>query len=292
MTDLSVTPPAAAATGRRRRSATYRAARAAWRAAGRQTSAVRLMPSFLIVGAQRCGTTSLFTALSQHPGVRMPLGRKGIHYFDAAYGHDLSWYRGHFPVTRPGAHVITGESSPYYMFHPLAPERIARDLPSVQLLVALRDPVERAYSAHAHELARGFETEPFERALELENGRLEQAREQLRERPLAEAHAHRHQAYLTRGQYIEQLEHLESLVGRDRIHVVDSGVFFTNPQQEFGPVLSYLGLPPSEQIEFGQHNARPRSPMPAPLRQRLEDHFQPYDERLARWLGRVPSWRT
>ena len=54
----------------------------------------------------------------------------------------------------------TFESSPYYMFHPLAAERIARDLPGVKLIVLVRDPVERAYSQHAHELARGFETEP------------------------------------------------------------------------------------------------------------------------------------
>ena len=67
---------------------------------------------------------------------------------------------------------ITGESSPYYLFHPLAAERIARDLPDVRLVVLLRDPVERAYSAYTHERARGFETETFARALELEPERL------------------------------------------------------------------------------------------------------------------------
>jgi Sulfotransferase domain len=291
VTDLSITHLADPAAGRRR-SAAYRAARTAWQAAGRRTAPIRLLPSFLIVGAQRCGTTSLFTALSQHPGVRMPLGRKGIHYFDVGYEHDLSWYRGHFPLAIRRSRVVTGESSPYYMFHPLAPERLASDLPSVQLVVALRDPVERAYSAHAHELARGFETEPFERALELEATRLADADALLHAGDVREVHAHRHQAYLTRGQYIEQLERLENLVGRERIHVVDSAAFFTAPEQEFGQLLSYLGLPPSEKIRFGQHNARPRSAMPGSLRRRLEEHFQPYDERLAWWLGRVPGWRS
>ncbi|HEY7145148.1 MAG TPA: sulfotransferase domain-containing protein [Streptosporangiaceae bacterium] len=293
MTDLGTTSrPADPAQGARRRSAAYRAARAAWQAAGRRTAPIRVLPSFLIVGGQRCGTTSLFTALSQHPGVRMPLGRKGIHYFDVAYHHDLSWYRGHFPLAVPGSRVITGESSPYYMFHPLAPERIARDLPSVRLIAALRDPVERAYSAHAHELARGFETEPFERALELEASRLAGTGALLSAAGQPEVPAHRHQAYLTRGQYIDQLERLEALVGRDRIHVVDSAVFFETPEREFSEVLAYLGLPAADTIRFGQHNARPRAPMPGSLRGRLEEHFRPYDERLARWLGRPPSWRT
>ena len=101
-----------------------------------------------------------------------------VHYFDADYGRGLDWYRSHFP--RPaharsaaqavGTQPVAFESSPYYMFHPLAAERIFRDLPGAKLLVLLRDPVERAYSAHAHEVAWGFETEPFEQALDGREG--------------------------------------------------------------------------------------------------------------------------
>ena len=87
----------------------------------------------------------------------------------------MNWYRAHFPFAaqaalrtrRTGHPAMTFESSPYYLFHPLAAGRIARALPRVKVLILLRDPVERAYSAHAHELARGYETEPFERALSL-----------------------------------------------------------------------------------------------------------------------------
>jgi sulfotransferase family protein len=267
-------------------------ARRAWHVAGRMTAPARLLPGFLIVGAQRCGTTSLAKALFSHPQVRQPFDRKGIHYFDTGYGHGMAWYRAHFPLAWPGSRAITGESSPYYMFHPLAGERIAADLPRVRLIAALRDPVERAYSAHAHELARGFETEPFERALELEEARLAGVEEALRGGEITVSHSHQHQAYLARGRYIDQLERLESLVGRDRIHVVDSGAFFANPGGEFSGLLAFLGLPPAPGIDYGQYNARPRAPMPDSLRHRLEEHFAPYDERLARWLGRTPSWRN
>src|SRR5205823_12464311 len=102
-----------------------------------------------------------------------------VHFFDVSCRRGLSWYRCQFPrlpsarrATR-GADVtpVSFESSPYYMFHPAAPERIARDLPEVRLLVLRRDPVERANSGHAHEVAHGFETESFEAALELEPAR-------------------------------------------------------------------------------------------------------------------------
>lgn len=269
------------------------------RTIGRITARQRVLPSFLIVGAQRSGTTSMYRTLSQHPAVLKAVLHKGVHYFDLNYGRGLSWYRGHFPLDSSARRVQreTGvpaqsmESSPYYMVHPLAPTRIAADLPDVKLLVLLRDPVERAYSAHAHELARGFETQPFERALALEPERLRGQTERLSSDPDAISHEHQHNAYLSRGQYVDYLEHLARLFGRDRLHAVDSHAFFAHPEGSYDGVLRFLGLPHTGYPTFERHNARPRAPMPDSLRRRLEEHFQPYDERLEEWLGRRPSWR-
>ncbi|HEY2129198.1 MAG TPA: sulfotransferase [Streptosporangiaceae bacterium] len=264
--------------------------------AGRLTHRARMLPGFLIVGAQRCGTTSMYRTLSQHPAVLKSPLHKGVHFFDTSYDRGLPWYQGHFPLRSRAARAaratpVTFESSPYYMFHPLAAERISRDLPGVRLLVLLRDPVERAYSAHAHELARGYETEPFERALELEASRLAGEAERIMADPSYRSHSHQHHAYRTRGQYIEQLERLEKLFGRDRIHVVDSSDFFTDPAPVYAAVLDFLGLPFLGNPVFERHNARPRSPLPAQLGKALDEHFIPYDKRLAGWLGRDPSWR-
>lgn len=285
MRAVSVSPPA------------RRAAHSVSVTAGRLTSRARMLPAFLIVGAQRCGTTSMYRTLSQHPAVVKAVLHKGVHYFDMNYGRSLGWYRAHFPLASRAAGAspssiapVTFESSPYYMFHPLAAGRIAADLPAVKLLVLLRDPVERAYSAWAHERARGFETEPFERALELEASRLAGEAERIAAEPGYLSLSHQHHAYTGRGQYIEQLERLEAVVGRDRIHVVDSGDFFARPEPAYDSVLDFLGLPGGEYPEFERHNARPRSAMPEPVRASLAGHFAPYDERLAAWLGWIPSW--
>lgn len=281
-----------------------RAVRSVTRTAGRATSGLRMRPAFLIVGAQRCGTTSMFKTLSQHPAVLPVVLHKGVHYFDDVhYAKGMPWYLGHFPLQararavgrRLGVTPVTGESSPYYVFHPLAPERIARDLPGVRLIVLLRDPVERAYSAFTHEQARGYESESFARALALEPQRVTGEADRMRTEPGYESHHWRHNAYLTRGQYVEQLEHLERLVGRERLHVIDSEEFFTDPRPAFDDVCRFLGLPAAadlnHDIRFDRHNARPRAPMDAATRSRLEEHFAPYDERLAAWWGRRPSWR-
>lgn len=281
--------------------ATKRAVLSLSRGVGRLTATSRLLPGFLIVGAQRCGTTSLYRALAQHPLLLKPVLHKGAHYFDAAYDRGLPWYRGHFPLTaraarlqrRHGGHPLAFESSPYYLFHPLAGERIARDLPGVKLIVLVRDPVERAHSAHAHELARGFEREPdFERALALEETRLLGAEQLLREEPHARHHAHRHHAYLARGRYAEQLDRLEPLFGRDRLLVLDSHRFFTQPERLYQRVLDFLDVPRMGDPVFERHNSRPRTAaLSDATRRMLGDHFAAQDARLVRWLGGAPSWR-
>lgn len=267
-------------------------------AAGRATWPIRMTPALLIAGGQRCGTTSMYRALAQHPAIAKPVLRKGVHFFDVAYDKDMKWYRAHFPMRASarraapaGVEPIAFESSPYYLFHPLSSARIGESLPGVKILVLVRDSVERAYSAHAHELARGYELETFERALELEEERLQGEQERLVADPDYESHAHRHQAYLRRGQYAEQIQRMAAHVGRDHIHVVDSHRFFTEPEQSFADVLAFLCLPPAGSISFERHNARSRAPMTEGLRRRLQSHFAPHDEQLIPWLGATPSWR-
>jgi hypothetical protein len=265
---------------------------------GRATQQLRTLPTLLITGGQRCGTTSMYRALTQHPAVLKAVMHKGVHYFDTHYDRGLPWYRSHFPLEatrrktarRTGAVPVTLESSPYYGFHPLAGQRIATDLPGVRLLVLIRDPVERAYSAHAHELARGYETEPFERALELETERLDGEEARLVRDPTYVSHAHQHQAYVRRGQYVELLRRLDQVVGRERMLVVDSHTFFNDPSETLATVLKFLDLP-AHQIRSERHNARPRKEISSSTGRRLDEHFMPYDEELASWLGWTPSWR-
>ncbi len=270
------------------------------RSYGRLTAPARMLPSFLICGGQRCGTTSLYRALAAHPVVLKAVLHKGVHYFDTGYHRGLGWYRGHFPLLRAAARVErahgapaqTFESSPYYMYHPQAAGRIARDLPGVRVVVLVRDPVERAYSQHAHEVARGFETEPsFTRALELEPARLRGQEERLRRDGAYYSFSHQHHAYRGRGEYARYLERMAALLGRERVKVVESERFFADPGAVYDEVLDFLGLPRLGHPTFLRHNGRARSaPMSTALRAELTAHYAPYDKRLTPWLGHPPSW--
>lgn len=260
------------------------------------TARWRMQPSFLIIGAQRSGTTTLFRLLSQHPSVVRPTSSKGVRYFDLGYAHGPRWYRAHFPLLvigrMSGRAAQTFESSGYYANHPLAAQRIAADLPNAKVVLMVRDPVERAYSAHAHELARGFETEDFETALALEEERTAREEERLAADPAYVSGEHVHHFYLGRGRYVEQVDRFARELGEERVYVLDADRFFAEPRAEVAALVDWLGLPAWQPTALVHENARPRAPMSSELHDRLRAYYQPYDARLTDWLGHPPSWRA
>ena len=262
---------------------------------GMLTAGLRMEPSFIVVGASRSGTTTLFRVLSEHPDVVRPTLSKGIWYFDLNHDRGRRWYRGHFPLAWPamrrtGGRAKTFESSGYYLFHPLAAERIGRELPGVHVVVMVRDPVERAYSAHRHELVRGFETEDFETALALEPARLAGEEDRIRADPTYRSRHHRHHSYLARGRYAPQIQRFIDAVGPEHVHIVDADRLFVDPG-ELTTLFAGLGLTPWRPHEVGRHNAQARGPMDPALRTRLEEEFADDDRALAALMGRTPHWR-
>jgi Sulfotransferase domain len=275
-----------------------RAARWSAQAYARPTAGLRLLPSYLIIGAQRAGTTSLHRYLVQHPAVRTMLRTKGVHFFDTNYGRGISWYASRFPTRlsgwylrrRHGTELVTGEASPYYVFHPQVPRRVAEHLPGVKLILLLRDPVRRAYSHYQHEVARGFETLSFEEAIDAEPARLAGEHQRLLAEPLYNSHAHQHHSYLARGRYAEQLAAWRSLFPDEQLLVLSSERFFREPDRTFRRVLDFLELPAFTPAAYEQHNAHDYPQMGEAVRARLADHYREPNRRLYETLGEELGW--
>jgi Sulfotransferase domain len=274
------------------------AIRAGERRLGQRTSRFRLLPDYLIIGAQRAGTTSLYKYLSRHPGVGAALLGKGAHFFDTNYSRDLGSYRAHFPTRahkwyvkrRHDLELVTGEASPYYLAHPHAPYRIAEALPDVKLIVLLRDPVERAYSQYQHELARGFETLSFEEAIDREPERLAGEVEKMRADSSYDSFSLQHHSYLTRGRYAEQLETWYSLFPREQILVLASEDFFGDPDRIFRRVLEFLGVPSVSLPRYERFNPRRYEEMGEAMRRRLTEYFAEPNARVYELLGVDFGW--
>ena len=234
-------------------------------------------PTFLIIGAQKAGTTSLHEYLGEHPDVGMPT-KKEVHYYDHAPRRSAGWYRSHFPL-RGGCHH-TGEATPFYLFHPAVPARVRAGLPDVRLIVLLRDPVERAYSQHNYEVALGFEELGFAEAIAREPERLAADDERWRAEPGFRSYAHEHHAYVARGLYAQQLENWYAEFPRDQMFVMASEKLFVEPAESLHEVQRWLGLGEHTPAELTARNAGSYAPIDPALREELKARFAEDEARL------------
>jgi len=205
---------------------------------------IKKRPDFLIVGAQKCGTTSLFHFLSQHPLVCMP-EVKEVHFFDLRYQKGTNWYLDQFRV--PFSFVkkfVAGEASPYYIFHPLVPERVAKHLPGVKLIFMLRNPVIRAYSHFYHQKKLGTEPlDSFREAVAIEAERLGQEEFRLMREEIMISQHFQDFSYIARGMYAQQIERWLRFFPMSQMHFIKSEDFFANPEDEMRQVHRFLGVP-------------------------------------------------
>ncbi len=226
------------------------------------------LPEFLIIGGQRCGTTSLYRYLAGHPSVRPATGKE-LQFFSLHHRRGERWYRAHFPVRPPG--VLSFEASPYYLFDPDVPARAAAMLPQARFVALLRDPAERAYSHYLHSRSYGVEPLSFAEALDAEPARLATG-----------GHAARRQfSYLARGRYAEQLSRWFAHVPRDRVLVVRTEEL----NERYPEILGFLGLDAAP-TPGDRHTRRPAgSPGLTPeLRERLRREFAADQAALAALL--------
>ena len=269
---------------------------------GEVTFGLRRGPDFVIIGAKRGGTTSLYNYLLEHPSIQ-PLfpGRqhiKGVHYYDSNYACGLRWYRSHFPleannrhIVRPGLRpAIAGEASPYYLFHPLAAERLARDFPTMQIIVNLRDPVERAYSHYKEQRYHGRETLSFEAALDAEDDRLRGEADRIAAKPGYVSVAHEHHSYLTQSLYLDMLPRWFALFPSEQFHIMASEDFYVDPDRHVNEVWRFLGLPPRKLVSRTRHNHQAAPDIQPETRQRLQDAIADHNRGLEDLLGRSLPW--
>jgi hypothetical protein len=261
------------------------------------TAGIRLLPDFIIISVERGGTTSLYRYITAHPCVD-PAFRKEVHYFDLNFTRGLSWYRAHFPTRWRAAWVssrwrhrlLTGEASPYYLYHPWVPERIRETLPEVRLIALLRNPVERAYSHYQMNRRQGKEPLSFEGAIASEEERLRGEYDRLVRDATYYSDNHYNFGYLTRGVYVDPLTRWGERFPAERLLVLRSEDLYLDPRETLLQVNCFLGLPEWEPARFRPYNQKPYSEIDPKTRRKLLDYFEPHNWRLYEYLGRDLGW--
>ena len=252
---------------------------------GRATSAARPLPDFLILGAQKAGTTALYSYLRRHPSITGP-SWKEVSYFDRHYARGEAWYRGNFPNKARTRGKLVGEASPSYLFHPLGPQRVRALVPDARLVVLVRDPVDRALSHYQHEVALGREPLSFEDALAAEEERTRGEAERLAADPRAFSRAWWDHTYAARGRYAEQLERWLDVYPREQLLVVATEELGERPAETYASILAFLGAPPHELEKYPRVFDRDYEPMRVETRVALAEVFAEPNRRLEALLGR------
>ena len=267
------------------------------------SSPLRKPPDFLIIGAKRGGSTSLWNSVVRHPDVAPMVPKrlkiKGTGFFSLNYANGASWYRSHFPTELSralasrsrGIRPVTGEATPYYLFHPHAAARASQLVPDVKLIVILRDPVARAYSHYRERLRHGVESLSFEGALDAEAERLEGEEERMLADEGYNSFAHEHLSYVHQGRYVDMLSRWLASFDRDQFLFILNEDFEQRNGEEMNKIWRFLGLPPWDPPEIRRFNYHPSEPMERAIEDRLREGFQPYNQRLAELLRiDLTSW--
>jgi len=255
---------------------------------GKATAALRPLPDFLIIGAQKAGTTALYAYLRRHPQITGP-SWKEVSFFDRHYTRGEAWYRGNFPNALRTRGLV-GEASPSYLFHPLAPERVAALVPEAKLIALVRNPVDRAFSQYQHEVALGREPLSFEDALEAEGERLSGEVERMLADPAYFSRPWWDYTYRGRGRYAEQLDRWLAVFAREQLLVVPSEDLLAEPEQTHARVLEFLGAPPHRLDAYPRVFERQYEAMRPETRERLAAEFAEPNRQLYELLGRNLGW--
>jgi hypothetical protein len=257
---------------------------------GAATSSFRRLPDFLILGAQKAGTTALYAYLRWHPQVSGPTWKE-VSFFDRHWARGADWYRGQFPLRRRSGLVAVGEASPSYLFHPLAPERVAAVVPDARLIVLLREPGERAYSHYQHEVALGRESLSFEEALAAEKERTSGEVERMLVNPRYFSNAWWDHTYTARGLYAEQLERWFAVFPRDQLLVLTTDELADQTGATVERVVEFIGVPAgTDTATFPRVFERSYAPMSPNARATLQETFAVPNERLRALLSRDLPW--
>lgn len=260
------------------------------------TASSRALPDFIVIGAVRCGTTSLYQNICEHTCV-LAAKQDEIGFFDSNYHLGIDWYKSFFPknsqlqkLRGKKGFAITGEDTPFYFWNKLAVERIFQLIPKCRLIVILRNPVDRAYSNYQLSIRNGSEKFSFERAIDIEKEVLDNegiyANNQIDVNKFSQPRSN-----LAKSWYYEQLKLWLDTFPEEQILIVSTEELGINPQKTMNKVFQFLKLPEENLKKFQKLKSSQYEPMDSKIRKELSNYFKPKNEKLFSLIGKKFSWK-
>jgi Sulfotransferase domain len=232
-------------------------------------------PDFLLLGAQKSATTSLFYYLIKHPQLLGPASKE-IHYFDLYLEKGIDWYCNQFP-TKITSDQLVFEATPENLLFSYVPEMINHSFPDIKFIVSFRNPIDRAFSQYRHYRRNGLELRDFDQIVEEELARMEQ---DIATPPNID------QLYLIRGLYQIQLERWLKYFPASRFHLVIFEDLVENTDQVMQRIYDFLGVSRYYQFHYKKQFKAPKDGLVLKIetREKLENFYHPYNKQFKKFL--------
>lgn len=241
-------------------------------------------PDFIVAGASKSGTSSIYFYLSRHPQILLS-HTKEIDFYWQNYKRGIDWYLAHFPTITDRNDFITGEATPNYLRFPKVAQRIKDTFPQTKIIILLRNPADRAISWHYHKLNTGLTNQSLGDAIEEEMARLA---------TVSETEITRTGFYnpdnILSSLYIYKIKAWIELLGRDKFLILKSEDFYADPLTNMSQVFKFLDLPNCPLENYPKVNAGSYNQVDSQLRETLVDYFAPYNQQLEEYLDIKFDW--
>ncbi len=242
-------------------------------------------PNFIIIGQPKCGTSSLYSYLTQHPQI-LPAIEKEIRFwsFKPNFEKGLDWYLAHFPAIASEQGLITGEATPGYLDSQPAADSLLQEFPHMKLIVVLRNPIDRALSHYYMCTRQSRDKRSLEKAI------LSGVEVRHKKSYLNLFNNFKTSSYLKRSQYIESLSRWMKLFPKQQFLIIKSEDFFAEPGTTVNQVFQFLGVEPYQLQAYANKTKNSYPPISQSMRQTLNDYFRPFNQQLEEYLDRKFDW--
>ena len=244
---------------------------------------------FLIIGAQKAGTSSFYKYLIQHPQV-IGTEKKECHFFDDNYIKGIPFYKTFFPDIQNN--IVIGEATPNYLFHPQVAKRIRNHFPSAKLIILLRNPIDRAISHYYHNRKYpAREPLSMSHAFKFERLRIKVDYQRMCMDESFNSQKVKYFSYLKRGEYYIQLKRYFDLFPYENIAIYQSEKFFDDPIKILQMAFQFLEIDTYVPKDLKPKNiCRFKKEVPSDVFEMLKHYFKPYNEKLYNFLSNSYDW--
>lgn len=247
----------------------------------------KVVPNFIIIGVGKGGSSSLYQWIVQHP---LMLGaiNKEVHFFQTAqYQFGQEWYKNQFPIIPKNSDFITGEATPWYYASFDVARKIKEYNPSVKLIIALRNPCDRAISQYKMHCQSGRENRRLEIAISSERKYLDFLHNIYFPHENYWQYEHGH---LLLGLYAYFLESWLNYFAREQLLIVKSEDLFQKSELTLNRVFQFLGLPEYSLREYVNYNPGRYASVDDKIYKTLSDFYRPHNQRLEEMLSMKFDW--